>query len=67
MRYLMYKYTGINYGVTELDFSAFEITSFSSFSGGGSILEEYLKGWEMNLFANILQEKRHIIHILDSM
>lgn len=46
MRYLMYKYTGINYGVTELDFSAFEITSFSSFSGGGSILEEYLKGWE---------------------
>ncbi len=32
MRYVMYKYTGKNYGVTELDFSAFDPDYFSSTS-----------------------------------
>ena len=36
MRYIMYKYTGTDYGVTSLDFSIFNIEDFSSISETGS-------------------------------
>lgn len=37
MRYVMYKYTGKDYGVKELDFSIFDIKDFSEISGLGSL------------------------------
>lgn len=47
MRYILYKATGVNYGVKEFDFSEFEPNSFSTVSGAGAdILMDYLKSWE---------------------
>lgn len=42
MRYIMYKYTGKDYGVTELDFSVFDVNYFNKYNGGvlGSNIEE---------------------------
>lgn len=41
MRYIMYKYTGKDYGVTEFDFSIFNISEFTSVTGiYGSSIEE---------------------------
>ena len=42
MRYIMYKYTGRDYGVTSLDFSIFDPDYFSDFTGGiyGNSVEE---------------------------
>lgn len=37
MRYVMYKYTGKDYGVKEPDFSIFDIKDFSEISGLGSL------------------------------
>ena len=37
MRYIMYKYTDIDYGVTSLDMSIFNIRDFTSMSGIGSV------------------------------
>lgn len=40
MRYIMYKYTGKNYGVTDLDFSMFDpAEGFSTTSNSGSLLD----------------------------
>lgn len=47
MRYIMYKYTGKNYGVTELDFSIFDVNYFTPVSGGG-LLKEYIRSFEGN-------------------
>lgn len=47
MRYIMYKYTGRDYGVTDFDFSMFNISSFSTVSYGGSgLIKEYIRSWE---------------------
>lgn len=39
MRYILYKYTGKNYGVTELDLSIFEIRDFTEFTSAGLIVK----------------------------
>lgn len=47
MRYILYKYTGRDYGVTSLDFSIYDIKDFKSVGGGGSqLLKEYIHYWE---------------------
>lgn len=47
MRYFMYKYTGskTSYGVTEFDFSMFDISNFVSLSGSGRRLYLYCRGF----------------------
>ena len=45
MRYILYKYTGNDYGVTELDFSVFETRDFITVGRNGGI-EEILKSYE---------------------
>lgn len=45
MRYVMYKYTGKEYGVKELDFSIFDIKDFSEISGLGS-LKSFIRYFE---------------------
>lgn len=42
MRYILYKYTGDNYGVTELDFSIFNANEFVQYSAVGN-LSRYLR------------------------
>ncbi len=57
MRYIMYKYTGRDYGVTSLDFSIFDPDYFSDFTGGiyGNSAEEKvwfsLKGMGLSEYA----------------
>lgn len=48
MRYALYKYSGRNYGVTELDGSIYNIEEFSSIGGGSAsqLLREYIREWE---------------------
>ncbi len=47
MRYIMYKYTGKDYGVTEFDFQIFDAKDFVEISGGGTkLLKEYIRYWE---------------------
>ena len=51
MRYVLYKYTGRDYGVTELDLSIFdakELKAISSLSAtsSGTLLKEYIRSWE---------------------
>ena len=46
MRYIMYKYTGKDYGVKELDLSMFEPGDFSSVLTSGGALVNYIKSWE---------------------
>ena len=47
MRYILYKYTGNSYGVTELDFSIFDIKNFNAASVGGSkLIKDYIRHWE---------------------
>lgn len=48
MRYIMYKYTGQDYGVTELDWKMFEIEKFTTINKGGSSaqLKRYIRYWE---------------------
>ncbi len=48
MRYALYKYSGRNYGVTELDGSIYNIEEFSSIGGGSAsqLLKEYIREWE---------------------
>ena len=48
MRYIMYKYTGIDYGVTELNLSIFEIKDFNKVnkSGASGQLKRYIRYWE---------------------
>lgn len=45
MRYIMYKYTDKDYGVTELDLSIFNIKDFSEVSGVGS-LKSFIRYFE---------------------
>ena len=45
MRYIMYKYTGKDYGVTTLDFSIFDPNYFTNVLTGSSLIN-YLKSWE---------------------
>ncbi len=45
MRYVMYKYTDKDYGVTELDLSIFDIKDFSEVSGVGS-LKSFIRYFE---------------------
>ncbi|MGN1269534.1 MAG: glycoside hydrolase family protein [Clostridia bacterium] len=47
MRYIMYKYTGKDYGVTEFSMQIFDAKDFIEISGGGSkLLKEYIHYWE---------------------
>ena len=46
MRYILYRLTGHNYGVTELDLSLFSGASFTGVSGSGSAFLDFLKAWE---------------------
>lgn len=47
MRYILYKYTGRDYGVTELDFNIFDAKDFNSISmSGNKLLKEYIHYWE---------------------
>lgn len=47
MRYILYKYTGKDYGVTELDFSIFNAREFKTVGiGGNAVLIEYIHYWE---------------------
>jgi len=47
MRYILYKYTGRNYGVTEFNFNMYDIQDFKTVGGGGSeLLREYIHSWE---------------------
>ena len=48
MRYIMYKYTDIDYGVTELDLSIFEIKDFSKINRAGGLdkRKRYIRYWE---------------------
>ena len=47
-KYWMQKATGYNFGVSEFDFSIYDLGSFSSVSSGGlmSMLKEYCRYWE---------------------
>ena len=47
MRYIMYKYTGKDYGVTEFSMQIFDAKDFIEISGGSSkLLKEYIHYWE---------------------
>jgi len=48
MRYLLYVYTGIDYGVTEFDFSIYEPGKFDTINTISSLekFKEYLHAWE---------------------
>lgn len=46
MRYILYRLTGKNYGVTELDLSLFTDTAFTGVAGSGSAFLDFLKAWE---------------------
>lgn len=47
MRYVMYKYTGKDYGVKEFDFQVYDAKDFTSISVGGSkLLKQYIHMWE---------------------
>lgn len=46
MRYVMYKYTGKDYGVKELDLSIFDIRDFVTILTNSDSLEEILKSYE---------------------
>lgn len=46
MRYILYKYTGKNYGVTELDLGIFDIRDFVTILTNSDSLEEILKSYE---------------------
>lgn len=47
MRYILFKYTGRDYGVTELDFSIFNAREFRTVGAlGNELLTEYIHYWE---------------------
>lgn len=47
MRYILYLYSGIDYGVTSLDFNMFASKDFSSVGiSGSTLLKEYIHTWE---------------------
>lgn len=46
MRYILYKYTGKNYGVTEFDFSIFDAKEFRTVGSGSSRISEILRSYE---------------------
>ena len=47
MRYILYKYTGRDYGVTELNFNIFNAKKFITIGSSGSkLLVEYIHTWE---------------------
>ena len=47
MRYILYKYTGRDYGITDLDFSIFDAKDFTNISmSGNKLLVEYIHYWE---------------------
>lgn len=45
MKYIMYRYSGNDYGVTSFNFVTFDISAFSTVSGE-SALSEFIKAWE---------------------
>ena len=48
MRYILYKYTGQDYGVTSFDFSIYNAKDFTTVGGsrGVDLLKEYIHQWE---------------------
>lgn len=47
VKYLLYKATGNDYGVTELDLSIYDSSNFNSISiSGQNLLKEYIRYWE---------------------
>lgn len=47
MRYILYKYTGRDYGVTEFNFGIYAIQDFKIIGAGGmDLLREYIRNWE---------------------
>lgn len=48
MRYILYKYTGRDYGVTEFDFNVFGIKDFNEIGLNGQAIVEWLRSFENN-------------------
>lgn len=46
MRYVLYRYTGNSYGVTDLELDIFAIRDFNSVSTSGGALLNYIMSWE---------------------
>lgn len=46
MKYLLYKATGENYGVTEYDFSIFDLQEFTSLGSDFELLRAYIRSYE---------------------